>query len=888
MAVPYEEGIMMRQLRAWILRLTGMLTGSRRRRDFDDELQAHLAMHIDDKIRAGMAPEQARRDAVIALGGIESLRESYGDRVGVPLLASLGQDVRFALRILRRSPGVSVFAVLAIALGIGINTTVFSLANAVLLKPLPVKHGDRLMFVGTVSTTRPGDFDGMSWADFNDLRARVRSLTSLAASTSTAADLNDGIGFAEPLRGEAVTANAFAVMGIQPVLGREFSEADAKPGAPPVALLSARTWTARYGSDPAIVGRSVRVNTIPTTIVGVMADAPLISEGNTGLWLPFVPEEPWKDRGRRRLSVYGRLAAGYAPGAADAEVAAHGVALSREYPATNRDALFVARDFRAFSLPENVRLLFLVMLGAVGFVLLVACANVANLLLARAAGRTREIAIRSAIGASRWRVIRQLLVESLLLSSAGGLLGLALAIWGVGTFDAAVVDSERPLWLDFSVDFTVLAYLAAITIGTGVIFGLAPAWRLSKLDTTAALKDGSASGGRRRIRVVMSSLVVAEMTLAVVLLAGAGVMIRSFLNVYKTPVGFDKQNLLTMRLNTARYYDEVEPRKALLSKVVENLDAIPGVRSVAVTTGMPAGGSLTELPVQFGGTSSSGLAVSGIVGVIGDYAESIGAQLRAGRPLNPADWRSLIGTAAVVNESFAGRAWPNDDPLGKQFRFVGDGKPKAWLTVVGVVNDFAQRERTIHRPLAYVPYSQLPGADVSVVIRTAVPPETLVDPVRRAMRTLDPDLPVIELDTFENRFAINHWPARVFGSMFTLFGAIALLLAGIGLYGVMSYSVSQRSHEIGVRMALGASGSRILSDVLRGGLRQVMIGLVIGLGGAAVLTRLLEAQLVDVPPHDPLTFIGVAAILVAIGAMGCLIPARRALRVNPVEALRHD
>ena len=879
---------MMRRMRAWVLRLGGLLRGSRRQLEFDDELQSHLAMHIDDNIRAGMTPEQARRDALIALGGVESIRESYRDRLGVPSLSSISQDVRFAVRVLKRSPGVSAFAIAAIGIGIGINATVFSLANAVLLKPLPVEDSDRLMFVGTVSTTRPGDFDGLSWPDFNDLQVRVRSIASLAASATTAADLSDGTGFAEPLRGEAVTANVFSVMGIRPVIGREFSEADARPGAARVALLSEQAWKARYGADPTIVGRTVRVNATPTTIVGVMANAPLIQEGITGVWLPFGPEQQAKDRGRRRLSVYGRLAPGVAPGAADAEVAAHGAALAREYPETNRDVEFVARDFRAFSLPERVQLLFLVMLGAVGFVLLVACANVANLLLARAAGRAREIAIRSAIGASRWRVIRQLLVESVLLSGVGGILGLALAIWGVQAFDAAIVDSERPLWLNFSVDFTVIAYLGAITVGTGVIFGLAPAWRLSKVDTSTALKDGSAGGGRRRIRFVMSSLVIAEMTLAVVLLAGAGVMIRSFLNVYATPLGFDRQNLLTMRLNTARYYGEAESRKALLGKVVENMGAIPGVEAVAVTTGMPAGGSINELPVQLGGKPSPDLPVAAVVGVIGDYAEAIAAPLRAGRALQPVEWRSPVPTVAVVNESFASRAWPNEDPLEKQFRFVSNGKPQPWLTVVGVVGDFAQRERTIHRPLAYAPYSLLPGADISVVIRTAVPPSTLIDPVRRAMRALDADLPVIELDTFEHRFAIDHWPARVFGSMFTIFGAIALLLAAIGLYGVMSYSVTQRSHEIGVRMALGASGRRILSEVAAGGLRQVLIGLVLGLAGAAVLTRLLEAQLVDVPPHDPLTFIGVTVLLVTIGVMGCLIPARRAMGVNPSDALRHE
>jgi predicted permease len=322
--------------------------------------------------------------------------------------------------------------------------------------------------------------------------------------------------------------------------------------------------------------------------------------------------------------------------------------------------------------------------------------------------------------------------------------------------------------------------------------------------------------------------------------------------------------------------------------VVENLGAIPGVRSAAVTTGMPAGQSLLELPVQLDGTTSPNLAVSVVVGVIGDYAESIGAPLRTGRLLTAADWGNPIGTVAVVNESFAARAWPEGNPLQKQFRFVINRKPQPWLTVVGVVGDFAQRERAIHKPLAYVPYSHLPGADVSVVVRTAVPPGTLIGPVRHAIRTLDPDLPVIELDTFERRFAIDHWPARVFGSMFALFGGIALLLAGIGLYGVTSYAVSQRSHEIGVRMALGASSRSILSEMLAGGLRQALIGLVLGLGGAAVLTRLLEAQLVDVPPHDPATFAGVAGLLVTIAIAGCLVPARRALRVNPVDALRHE
>lgn len=879
---------MMRQVRAWIVRLTGMLTRSRRQREFDDELQTHLEMHIEDNVRAGMTPEQARREALVALGGLEPLREAYRDRLGMPLFTSLGQDARFALRVLRRSPGVSVFAILAIALGIGINTTVFSLANAVLLKRLPVEDSERLMFVGTVSTTRPGDFDGLSWPDFSDLRARVRSLASLAATAPTAADLSDGIGFAEPLRGEAVTVNAFAVMGVRPLLGREFLEADAQPGAPAVALLSARIWKARYGSDPAIVGRTVRVNGTPTTLIGVLADAPLINEGHTGLWIPFVPSPEWNARDRRRLLVYGRLAPGHTAASAEAEVSAVGAALARENPVTNQKALLVARDFRAFSLPERVRLLFVVMLGAVAFVLLVACANVANLLLARAAGRSREIAIRSAIGASRWRVIRQLLVESLLLSTVGGVLGLLLAIWGVRTFDGAVLDTEKPQWLNFSVDFTVLAYLAAMTIGTAVVFGLAPAWRLSRVDTIGALKDGTTGSGRRRTRRVMGALVICELTLSVVLLAGAGVMIRSFLNTYRVPLGFEPSHLLTMRMNTARYYESAGERAALFERITNELEATPGVEAAAVTSSLPASGSIYELPVELGDDPQSTLKVTAVVAIIGSYDRAVGAPVRAGRMIGTGEAKTMAAAGAVVNESFAARSWPGESPLHKQFRLTLDGKPQPWLTIIGVMPDVVQRERTPHRPTAYVPYALVPESDIGIVVRTSVPPSSLIDDVRRVIRAVDPDLPVIELDTFENRFHITHWPARVFGAMFTMFGAIALLLAGIGLYGVTSYSVSQRAHEIGVRMALGATSRRILSNVLAGSMKQVTIGLALGLSGAAVLTRLLSAQLVDVSPNDPLTFGSVTAILAAIAVLGCLVPVRRALRVNPVEALRHE
>jgi predicted permease len=877
---------MMRQARAWALRVAGMATRSRKQREFDAELQSHLEMHVDDNIRGGMTPDQARREALIALGGMTTAREAYRDRLGIPSLDALTQDVRFGWRMLRRAPGISMFAVVAVALGIGINTMVFSLVNGVLYKHLPGADADRLVFVGTLNASRD-DVDGVSAPDFYDTAARVRSLSGLAASASTAADFNDAKGYAESLQGEQVTANAFAVAGLRILAGRAFLESDAQPGAPPVAILSARIWKTRYSNDPSVIGTTIRLNGIPTTLIGVVEQAPLINEGHTGIWTPFLSERHWNDRTWRRLLVFGRLAPGETVGSANAEISAIGGALAREFPDTNRDAPLVARDFRAFSLPAKVRLLFLVMLGAVGFVLLVACANVANLLLARAAGRTREVAIRAAIGASRARSVRQLLVESLMLSMLGALLGFAIAVCGVRAFDAALVDVGRPLWLSFSVDFTVLAYLAAVTVATAVLFGLAPAWLLSRIDAHSTMKEGTPGAGRRRSRRVMACLVVTEMALAVILLAGAGVMIRSFLNVHRAPLGFDRSDLHTLRLNTAFYYDAPDERARVFRDLVGRIQAIPGVNTVAMTSRLPFGNRSYDVPVEFADGSTHGLELTSVISVMGPYDRGVGAPVRDGRFLTVAE-SIATPSAAVINASFAARAWPGQSALGKQFRLVIRKKPQAWLTIIGVMPDVAQRERDLHRPVAYVPYSQVPETDIGFVVRSGIAPESLFQDIRTAVRSINADLPVLDLDTFENQFYVNHWPERVFGALFTAFGAIALLLASIGLYGVTSYSAAQRSHEIGVRVALGATARNVMTDIASGSAKQLAIALTLGLGGAAVLTRLLSAQLVGVSPNDPATFASVAVVLTVTAMAGCILPVRRALRVSPVEALRHE
>lgn len=874
---------MTRRLRSWGSRAVGMFTRSRRQREFDEELQAHLDMHVDDNIRAGMTPEQARREALLALGGTVSVREAYRDRLGLPSLDALVQDVRFGWRMVRRTPGISAFAVLAIALGIGINTTVFSLANAVLYKRLPVHDPGSLVFIGTLNPDR-NDVDGVSWPDLRDLRARLRSVSSLAAAASTRADLSEEGGYAEALHGEQVTENAFSVMGVRTLVGRTFLASDSRPGAPAVAILSKRVWTRRYGGDPGVVGRTARLNGVPTTIVGVVDDAPLINEGLAGVWTPFVPTAQWESRQWNRLLVFGRLAPGYSSDAAAAEVRAAGDALANERPDAKRNAPFVARDFRSFSLPARVRLLFLVMLGAVGFVLLVACANVANLLLARAAGRTREVAIRTAIGATRRRIVRQLLIESLMLSALGGAIGLALTVWGVQIFDRALVDADRPLWLDFSVDVRVLAYLTAITVATAILFGLAPAWRLARSNMLAAMKDGTPGSGHVSSRRIMATLVVAEMTLAVILLAGAGVMIRSFLNIYQVPLGFERPGLHTFRLNTAQYLESAAERERVLRDLLARLEAMPGVTAASVTSQLPTANRSTDLPVEFADPHGP-IAETSVVGVLGPYDRAVGAPVGDGRFLSAPEWTGL--PAAVVNATFAARAWPGQRAVGKQFRLIDRRKPQPWLTVVGVMPDIAQRELEVHRAFVYVPYALLPQTDIGVVVRSETAASLYRD-LPRAVASVHPDLAVIDLDTFDHRFYVEHWPARVFGGLFTAFGGIALLLAALGLYGVTSYSTSQRQHEIGVRVALGATRRHVLSQIASGSIRQVAIALVLGLAGAAALTRLLSAQLVDVSPHDPTTFAGVVIVLSLTAVAGCVVPVRRALRVNPLEVLRHE
>ncbi len=801
-------------------------------------------------------------------------------------------DLRFGFRTLAKNPGFTAVAVTALALGIGVNATVFSLVNAILYKNLPFADSDRILYLFNANTHNPQIDGGISYPDFRDLQAQVTSFSGLGANTGCLGNFSDSQSLPENYRCAQITANTFAVLGQKPILGRDFLPEDERPGAPPVAILSYSLWDIRYGKDPSITGRTVRINSIPNAVIGVMGKG-LDFPRETRFWQPFIPAAGAPNRGDRDLNVFGRLNSGTTLPAAQAELATIAGRLAAQYPDTNKDTTVVVRRFNEISIPGQVRTVFLAMLGAVGFVLLIACANVANLLLARAVGRTREISIRTALGAGRWRVIRQLLAESLILSVAGGVIGFLISLWGTRAFDDAVVPNGKPTWIDFSLDYRAFAYLGAITLASAVVFGLAPALRLSRLDVNSGLKEGSmgaGSGGRGRY--LSGALVVVEMTLAVVLLAGAGLMIRSILNSYGTPAGFDTARILTLRLNPpAAKYPKPADQITLYQRLSEQIRALPGVEQVSVVSSLPGNGSMTQrfdledaAPVDSGRRAST---LSMIVGA--DYFATIQVAPQAGRVFTATDG---VGgpPVAIVNRGFVQNHLHGRDPIGARLRLYGGSTPQPWLTIVGVVPNVTQTDfsHLQNEPLVYVPFRQEPRLGMYVLARTRVPPGSLGEACRHAVQSVDPDLPARDVITLDTQLARSSWPIRVFGSMFAIFAGIALLLASVGLYAVVAHMVSQRTREIGVRIALGASHSRILRMVFAQGMRPMSIGLVLGLAAAFGVTRVLSALLAGVSPNDPLTFTLVATVLIASAFAGCAIPARRAMRVDPAVALRHE
>ena len=712
--------------------------------------------------------------------------------------------------------------------------------------------------------------------------------------------LSDKTGLPETMFAVQVSANAFKVVGQRPIIGRDFAPSDATRGAPPVTILSYGLWERRYGKDPAIIGQTIKMGGIsasnsessalsPTTVIGVMAQGLSFPFKET-LWVPLVPTPSLQKREARRLFfAFGRMADGVTIDSARAEMDTIGRRLASTYPLTNQGIHPSVKTFKDFWGGPNASLIYGSLWGAVGFVLLIACANLANLLLARAISRSREMSVRIALGAGRWRIIRQLLIESVMLSAMGGVVGWGIAAWCVRTYGLAQGPGKN---FDYAMDYRVLGYLIAISIGTGLLFGLAPANRLSTLDVNAMLKDGGrgATGGRGGH--LSALLVIGEMALAVVLLTGAGVMIRSFLKVYTADLGVNTANVLTLNLNLpAATYPSAEAQMSFYDRLKTRLEAIPGVESIAFSNTLPTFGALT-LPYELPGAPpvdeqrrSTLLAL--IVGP--GYFRTMGAAVLSGREFTDSDQAAGI-PVVIVNRQFATMLWPGDVALGKRLRLFDGTTPGAWLTVVGVVSNIVQTDRTGRRtdPLVYVPYRQRPRSAMLAVARTRVLPGSLGTAFLREVQAIDPDVPIIGPATLADRLAINYGGIRFNGVLFVICAAIALLLASIGLYAVIAHSVSQRTQEIGIRTAMGATAGDILRLVFKQGMFPVGIGLTIGLPAALAVTPILKSQLVNISPTDPITLLVASGVLVLSATLGCWIPAHRAMRVGPAVALRHE
>jgi predicted permease len=815
---------------------------------------------------------------------------------------NLLQDLKFAVRLLIKDKWFTAVAVVALALGIGVNATVFTFVNAVLIRSLPFKDAERVLVVA--SRDAKGRDRSVSYPDFQDMSDATRTFASLTGFSVATMNLSDEGRAPERFQGPYISANAFTTIGQAPILGRDFQPDDDRPGAAAVVILGNGVFKNRYGSDPSVIGRTVKVNEVSAVVIGVMPEGFKYPTG-ADLWMPLhqMPRLTEMKRDARNIDIFGRLADRVTPAQAQSEMDTIARKLAADYPDTNKDIAAHVMTINDRVNGGQIRLIFLSLMGAVAFVLLIACANVANLLLARSAARAREMSVRISLGASRWRIVRQLLVESVLLSIISGFLGLALAYVGVRLFDAATQDVGKPYWIQFTMDAQVFAFFAAVCLGTGIVFGLAPALHVSKTDLNEVLKEGGRSGSSgMRARRWTSALIVAELALTLVLLSGAGLMIRSFLNLYHLDLGIETSQLLTMRLSLPNQkYPTVEQRRAFYERLDQRLAGIAGIQSATITTNMPLGGGFPRLLALDGRDLKPGEQPPTVTQVtIGPrYFETLGVKVLRGRGFDDLD-----GTAGhdnvIVNQRFVAMHFGTEDPIGRRIKLSPDG-PAApgspaptWATIVGIAPTIRQRMQTgngnddLPDPVAYVPLRAQPASFAMLLIRAQRDAAGLTATAREEVRVVDPDLPLFGILTMDEQLAQQRWAFRIFGTMFAIFALIALALSAVGLYAVTAYSVSQRTQEIGVRMALGAQAQQVLWLILRGSVVQMVIGLTLGVAGALGVSKLLSSILFQTGSRDPILLSAIVSLLVIVSIAACLWPARRATRLDPVHALRND
>ncbi|PYS82145.1 MAG: ABC transporter permease [Acidobacteria bacterium] len=812
-------------------------------------------------------------------------------------METLWQDIRFGFRMLLKKPGFTAVAILALALGVGANTAIFSVVNGVLLRPLPFKEPDRLVRLGEWSRQVPGM--SISYPNFLDWREQNHVFEGLAATQFDNYNLT-GSDEPERLQGRNVSWNFFDVLGVRPALGRTFRAEEDHAGAPRVCVISHALWQRRFGSDQKITGKTVTLNGASYTVVGVLP-AGYRYGTPTDVFVPLGLKEADEVVRMRDnhpgIYAVARLKDGVTFEQAEAEMKSIAERLAVAYPKENAGNSVTLTPLREYFVGD-IRMSLFVLLGAVGFVLLIACANVANLLLARAASRSREIAVRTALGASRFRIVRQLLTESVILGIVSGAVGLLLALWGVDVLRRASLDII-PTTADISLDRTVLFFTLGVSLLTGVAFGLAPALQASKPELNEALKEGGRSGAegsaRNRVR---SLLVVAEVALSLMLLVGAGLLVRSFMRLRQTDTGFRPDNLLTMELSYSVGKDEGQKAVNFFRAVEERVRALPGVEAVAVSNGVPMiGASETSFQIEGRPPAAPGKRPMSVVYYpTHDFLNAMGIRLVRGRFFDEHDTQNAP-LVAVIDEEFAREYFPGEDPVGKYF--AGNKEmdiPHA--EIVGVVAHVKNYGLDTPGPVQAEFYSsrdQVPDrfqpllADrVSLVVRTSSDPAAMATAVRRAVQEVDPNQPVYNVNTMEQVLSDSVASQRLSMLLLSIFAAVAMTLAAVGIYGVMSYAVAQRTHEFGIRMALGAQGGDVLRMVVRQGMLLTLVGVGAGLLGALALTRVISSLLYGVSATDPLTFAGVPLVLVAVALAACLVPARRATKVDPMVALRYE
>lgn len=887
-------------------RLTGLQLSPVREAEIVEELSQHLEESYDRALSGGPSETEARQTVLEELNTADVLRRELkhverrvseepiasGTRQKINIFADLGQDVRYALRMLAKNPAFTAIAVIALALGIGANSAIFSVVDAVLLRPLPFKNPNQLVMLWENAAHLGFPRDTPSPANFLDWQKQATSFTGMAAMIERSFNLT-GAGEPERLEGRRVSANLLQLLGVSPQLGRTFVPEDDKPGTH-VVLLSHSLWQRRFGSDPGAVGRALTLDGVSYTVVGVMpplVQLPGFDNRNDQLWVPiaFPPEEA-AQRGNHFLEVIARLKPGITLKQARAEMDTIAARLEKQYPSYNlrRGAVVVPLHEQVVG---EIRPALLILLGAVGFVLLIACANVANLLLARAAARQKEIALRLALGASRSRLTRQFLTESLLLALLGAGLGLLLALAGIRVLRTFIPDTVAQVGT-ISINGTVLVFTLLVALVTGITFGLVPAIQGSHFNLNDTLKESGrdAAGGSKGNRI-RGLLVIGEVAVSFVLLIGAGLLINSFVHLRNLDPGFRSDHLLTMKVNLSDVkYPDRERRVAFFDEVMRRVRELPGVQSAAVAS---------NLPLTYNGDSMS-ISVEGVADpppdqqpdviyrAIGSgYFATMGIPIVRGRDFTDQD-NGGSKNVVIISEKTAQQFWPGQDPIGKRLKPGLSTSSSPWREVIGIVKDVRQNDFVASpKRQMYFSYGQLKNiAANALVVRTNIEPMSLAVPVRNAIWSVDKDQTVADIDTMDHIVAQAVARQRFSMLLLGLFAALALLLASIGIYGVMSYSVAQRTREIGIRIALGARRADVLQMTVKQALKLVGAGMIMGLIAAFLLTRVLASLLFGISPTDPITFIAISVVLLAVAILASYLPALRATKVDPIMALR--